>query len=293
MSIVTENRVETINNFLIDLDDDLNRGLYISSYRALFTEIYHITTINGSFVDNTEATFKEILINGTIKGNSSIGPWIANNTLHNWTQRMWVQAGIADIGLRFNISSLRIYQENPWQVVVELNLTIGAFDNRNVANFTYNRTTIAVIDIVGFEDPLYAVYTNQSVLNHIIRAPFSTDFVINPDIDNNTDRLENHSIYSYYINHTDAPSFLMRIQGDLGADPDGNGIESLIYPLQFLSEQIEVHNRTLVDYLFFKSSVSDDSGNKINTSHSPGAPDWIRIDPAHYFLYNVTGIMEP
>ena len=82
-----------------------------------------------------------------------------------------------------------------------------------------------------------------------------------------------------YTNSSDGPSFLMRLEGNLSNDPDGNGIESFIYipyfePFPWFSKE----DRTVIDYLYFDG---DDPG-----SHQvPGMWSWFWIDTPHDSKY--------
>ena len=62
---VIESRVMSMNSFLQDVERDLERGLYISSFRAVLSLQNYMTT-KGRFYDNIHQSFKESIINGTI-----------------------------------------------------------------------------------------------------------------------------------------------------------------------------------------------------------------------------------
>ena len=62
---VIETRVSTINNFIKDVDTDIDRGFYISSFRSMLA-IGDFITANNTFMPDIEAAVEEALSNATI-----------------------------------------------------------------------------------------------------------------------------------------------------------------------------------------------------------------------------------
>ena len=78
------------------------------------------------------------------------------------------------------------------------------------------------------------------------------------DVINDTSILEEHLLESYYINHTDAPSFLMRFKGDFSASPFG--IESMVNVEELFEQGLFKKNRSVIDYLYFGNSSTTGIG---------------------------------
>ena len=280
-SAIIESRINAMNNFLIDIDNDIERGLYISGYRALFNTINYITEIRGDYIGDANETFCELLLNGTYLGNHSNGGFMFNNTFMNWSERMVAQADAMDMDLKITINNVRLFQENPWKVSVEINASISLIDHRNTANWTTHKLVDAEISILDFEDPVYAIETSGDVSNYFRRTN-NTDFV---DDDNNTGVLNEHNKQMYYVNNSLAPSFLKRLEGDFSSDP--NGIESLVYLPDIWTEGIKLYNKSVIDYIYFEDSYPEDSDNFIKDM-----PNWFKIDDNHLDLYEVSGLVE-
>ena len=85
----------------------------------------------------------------------------------------------------------------------------------------------------------------------------------------------------YYISHDDSPSFLMRLEGNLGNST--YGIESLVNLEEFQQQGLAIKDRSIVDYIYFgtKSTIN----YRVNNT-----PSWFKIDGGHLDTYQVTNI---
>ena len=131
----------------------------------------------------------------------------------------------------------------------------------------YNRpgnTINTYISVTNFEDPIYSISTNGLITNSINKTPYEVPIAIG----NLPDHVEN----SYYIAHSDAPSFLNRLEGNLS--DDANGIESLVYLPRLPSPEI----KSCVDYIYF-------STDNPATSGVSGMPSWFKLDTPHLSVY--------
>ncbi len=64
--VVTEMRIDSMNDFIKDLERDTERGLYISSYRALLALEASII-VSGDFLDDVESSFEATTVGRTKK----------------------------------------------------------------------------------------------------------------------------------------------------------------------------------------------------------------------------------
>ena len=270
---VAGTRIETMNFFVKDVEKDINNGIYIAGFRTLLSFNQFIAT-NGTYIDDVNARFKESFLNGTISGQPL--SLMQSSTFTDWANKISAKADIIDIILNYTIIDVNINQSNPWSVDVGLNISINIKDKKNTSSWIRNRYFMTKINIIGFEDPLYVVNSNGRVSNTIIQTNISP-FVSNGDVTN----LLLHTNYSYYISHADSPSFLMRLQGNLGNS--SNGIESLVNLDKFQQQNLPLKDRSVIDFIYFGN------GNTVNYRIN-NTPSWFKIDQNHLATYGVTNL---
>ena len=250
---VIEIRVTTMNSFIKDLENDVDNAIFIVGFRSLLSlddyMMYHDAFLNDAVAGtpSLSSAFDEVFRLGTIDSERMI--LMGNNTFLNWTEKMKAQANKTGISLDFTINSITISQSEPWKVGVSVNLDIDAQDNKNTAKWDINSKTFTrQINITGFVDPLYLVKT-QGKANNTIRRTTVPDF-------STTSNLKIHLDNSYYIEKTDAPSYLDRFENDLG--PSAYGIESLanVSKLSGLGLGLPAI-KTAVDHIYFGSTDPD------------------------------------
>lgn len=263
-------RIWTMNSFIKDVEQDLEKGLYIASYRALAGMNEYIIQ-EDAYITDLDGMFKELVQSGTIDGDE-IGP-IQNHTLSNWSAKINVEAEKIGLIANFTIEDISISQSDPWYVDVEASIRILLADEKNTsswnrtANITYN------VPIQGLKDPVSIVNSNNLVTTFMNKTTIS-DFVQGENIDN----LMRHTNQSYYIQNSDAPSFLMRLQGSLGSSPAG--IERLVDVQALQDAGFAGNGRSVVDHIYFGSG-------SVTTYSIDGAPSWFKIDENHLELYEV------
>ncbi len=260
-SLVIGERVRSIDYFISDLEQDIRRGAFIAGFRALLGLQQHITA-QGAFLNDTQAAFKEVFINGTIEDEPLS---IMNETeLVVWIDRMQQEADKLGIIFDYRIDGVRIFHANPWVVTIQLNISMNVTDRQGTA--TWERTSViySLVNITDFEDPLYTVYTGGRVANSIRKTNIS-DFTDGTD----TDNLMYHIDNDLYISSPSAPSYIDRLSGELNASP--SGIESIVNLNRFESVQLPLKNKTCVDYIYF--SDLEPQSWLIN-----GTYNWLRLD---------------
>jgi len=215
------------------------------------------------------------VMNGTIGSVSLV--LMQNSTFPEWVARLQSEALKTGIVVSFNVSSVTIYQDDPWHVKGKINLSINVTDTRNSSSWHQHREIISSMSILGLEDPLYAVKTYGRAPNSINMTPYDGNYVSGVDVTN----LNRHANNSYYANSTSAPSFLMRFEGNLSASP--YGIESMVN-LQTLQDQgLAVKQKSVIDYVYWGSSNTTDY-------RVTGTPSWFYIDSGHVARYQVGGL---
>ncbi|MDD5192915.1 MAG: hypothetical protein PHH54_01380 [Candidatus Nanoarchaeia archaeon] len=268
-------RIKTMNSYVSSLEEDIPRKLYITGYRIIFVLEEEVIK-NGTYITNLNSAFSEAFFNGTIKGIDYTSPDEYNNSglllestfegTDGIKDKINDKANSLNIDVTFINPEVNLSQDDPWHIKVSLKSNLIIKDRGNMALWNKTADYYVYIPIENFEDPLYIVNTNAKVVNKFVKTPYNVPVL--------TANLTNHFENSYYINHTDAPSFLKRLQGDLSADP--NGIESLVNTHKLSIQGIEVKDRCVIDYLYFSGPGCD-----IAEIHD----SWIKIDSNHTETY--------
>lgn len=254
-------RIDTINFFIQDVEKDINKGAFIAGFRTLLSFNQFITT-NGTFIDNADERFNEVFLNGTINQQSL--NLMKDATFTDWANRISAEAGKIDILFNFTVNRIDLNQSDPWSVDIGINISLDVRDKRNTSSWIRNKYIVTKVSILEFEDPLYIVNSNGRVTNPIIVSNI-TKFVISGKVDN----LLIHANNSYYIAHNTSPSFLMRLEGNLGNST--YGIESLVNLDKFEQQGLAVKDRSIVDYIYFGNQ------NTVNFRVN-NTPAWFKID---------------
>lgn len=267
---VTVTRVETMNTYLRSIGSDLQRGLYISTVRAILSMDRYVAQ-KGVFLQDTESGFIELMVNGTIS--SQIMPLMTASKISDWISRVKSKGLENNIITTFSNISYIVYQDDPWYVTVNMTLNVLINDTKNIASFYTYQTITTKVDIKRFEDPLYIVKTNGSLINTFNKTIYEGSYV--PVASG----LYNHVENQLYTNHTDAPSFLMRFEGNLSSSP--YGIESFINKQKLTTQGILVYQeRSNIDYIYW-------GGNPVDGETVAGMQPWFRIDTAHKARYQL------
>ena len=261
ISFATETRIGTMNMFISDVEEDIERGTYIAGFRSLVAMADEIVT-NGEYIDDADMVFNELFFNGTI--NSTNSSLLVNNSFTDWMSKIKAEAGKIDLTINFSDLGAEIYQESPWEVCVEIHTEIFITDREKTSSWRKNRTIKSYIELNGFEDPLYPMGTNGLVENRI-EETIHTNFTIGTDVDN----LLNHTYDGYYIAFSGAPSYLMRLEGNLSSSM--YGIESLVDIDELISKGVDVESKSIVDYIYF-------SGDDPVDYEVDGTPSWFKLD---------------
>lgn len=265
----TNARISTMESFLFSIEENLQRQMFISGFRAIFLAENEITT-KGQYITNTNNFFQEAFFNGTVNGIEQ--DILLGATYNELIDSINQKADKINVNITLSNPILTISQVDPWNVKLTLTTNFTMQDQSNLARWEKQQVIISYIPIEGFLDPIYTLNSNRLVLNKIKKTPYS-NFVQGSNISN----LLNHTTNSYYINSTTAPSFLNRLEGNLNANQ--NGIESLVYLPKLSAQNIQTQDKSVVDYIYFSS-------NNPATSTITGMPSWFKIDNAHLGVYN-------
>ena len=263
---VIEIRVNTMNNFVIDLENDMENAINIIGFRSLLS-IEEYMMKNDDFIDNLGTTlsgaFDEAFRLGTINSENMV--LMQDNTFVDWIGRMKNISNKTDVTLDFTINSVSIAHSDPWTVDVTVNLDITIQDKKSTASWVIDdkdyikkiNITSGIGDDHRFVDPLYLVF-NDGLANNTLRRTTVPDFSSISNLQTHVDgRIPGGVGGSYYIANTDAPSYLNRFEETTRFTASGNGIESLV-DVETVSGLGLGHpsSKTAVDHLYFDTTSS-------------------------------------
>ena len=284
-ALVIETRIDSMNDFLKDVETDIERGLFISGFRGLLGITQKIIN-QGQFIANFPVVFNEIVLNGTIDGNAS--PLASDSTFGLWVQKMQLQS--MKLGIELNVTNSAVWAAmiSPWVIGVFVNATIQTRDVNSLAGWVRNKTYWTTINIEGFEDPVFAIKSGEFYIRTIHKTPHK---VFSNNINDVTNLLD-HMINGYYIAYPAAPDYLMRLQGDLTNSSSGLGIESMI-DISALQASIPagggfaglIQNKSVIDHIYW--SGWDPQSYRVNFT-----PAHVRLDneSERLIFYNVWNI---
>lgn len=252
-SLVIETRIDSMNDFLKDVETDIERGLFIAGFRGLLGINQNIID-KGQFVTNFPVLFNEIVLNGTLNGNSS--PLANDSSFNLWIKKMQSQS--LKLGIVLNVSQSDVWSAmvTPWIMAVYINATIRTEDVNSLASWVRNKTYWTSINIEGFEDPVFAIKSGGYYTRTIKRSPYK----VFSDNKNDVSGLLDHVLKGYYIAYPAAPDYLMRLQGNLGNSSSGLGIESTV-DIAALQAAIPagggfagiIQNKSIIDHIYWST----------------------------------------
>ena len=269
---VIETRVNTINKFIKDVDTDIDRGFYISSFRSMLA-IGDFITANNTFMPDIDAAFEEALINSTIMNESH--SLLTGASFIDWTEKIKDEASKIDIIIDFIISNITLNQSGPWKVNAEMDIAYNITDKKQTASWMKSNHIGIELSIIGLEDPIYSLNTYGKIINKITQAN-ETNF-------NDFDVLKNHISNSYYIASEQGPSFLMRLEGNFSNSTDG--IESIVNLKELEIQGLSIKTASAVDYIYFSNeSISSCMINE--TINETASYNWFRLDDSDSYHLN-------
>jgi len=273
-----QKRIETMNSFLFSVEENLERQLFISGFRIIFLFEKHILEGRGQgtngYIADVNASFQEAFYNGTIEGYTDEEIQLLMNgvTFSNITDAINKKALKINVEINLLNPVVEITQEDPWNVKITLTINLAMQDLAGLASWNRTQVIVAYIPIQGFEDPIYPLETNDITITNVInRTPYETFSSASEFLD--------HEANTYYLNNSDAPSFLDRLEGNIAASSSCCGIESLV--VTKLGSIIQ--GRSIVDHKYFLGTSADQP-----PSCNPPLSSLYKIDNPHHLIYQCT-----
>ncbi|MBN2454475.1 hypothetical protein JXB11_02925 [Candidatus Woesearchaeota archaeon] len=269
-------KTSSLNSFVLSLDQDIERGLFIAGFRALISAD-QVVSGSGEFLNDSESAIREAMVNGTINGKSV--SMMNQSTIGEWLSRIESEATKMGIIVNFSYVSLEINQTNPWEVGYKATIIYNVTDFTGTADFRREGGVETEVSIDGLKDPLYTVFTSGKIIRAINMTAYEGNYVSGVD----TTNLKEHINSLMYANSS-GPSYLMRLEGNLGNS--SVGIESIVRLPDLQEQGLPVYERSCVDYIYFGNDTPEIY--VINNTFE----DWLRIDDAHLEKYRVEGVAE-
>jgi len=272
-----EIRLIAMNDFINDFNNDVHRSTRISATRALIALEDYVSTNEEYFssLDDFNNAFKELFYEGAINGvNHSL---MIDSSFSDYETK--VSGNANSIGLNFliNVTKIQLVQEDPWNVQVIIDAHIKLNDTSKLAYWDFNGTFVTSVPVDGLRDPLYSINTNGRLQNTVRKSNISM-FVNGTD----TSGLIEHIQDGYYIEESDAPSFIMRFYANLSSSP--YGIESIVNIPSINDQGLPVdENAPVIDYKYFSGDYN------ANACDIENMPSWFKLETTDLNSYNLTG----
>ena len=267
-------RINSMNEFVKSVERDMQRALYIASFRAILSMSDYITT-SGKYVNDTEKGFVRLVFNGTVGNRTTVEPLMVNQTILNWSKKIMQLSQGLEVSLNLKVINVSVFQDAPWEIntVAYLNFTIT--DSKQTAAWTRLTRISSSLPVENFEDPIYMIKSNGKVARRIVKSNITAW---------NISALKLHLLGRTFTASSSAPSFLKRLEGNLTASPQG--IETLVDTNELRVFGLTILDRSSVDYIYWGAAVTVKYG--IHNITDKLYPDF-RLDNAHVASYNVRG----
>jgi hypothetical protein len=267
-------RVQTVNDFVKDVEIDLQKGITITTARTLLG-IQEYMTEEGMYLGSAPTVFEEGFLQGTIESTSV--NLLTNATFPDWIEKIQEQAEKIDINATFAVLDMEVTHTDPWTLNVSVVVEMNVSDKRKTAQWSRQKQVSSKISVLGLEDPVYIVHTGGRVTN-TIRQTNATPFVVGSSVSN----LMAHTNGSFYFASNLSPSYLLRLEGSFNSSPFG--MESLVNVPKLQANNVPIFDRSVVDVVYF--------GPQSTTNHRiNGTPSWFKIDVEHLDTYGVAGLI--
>jgi len=275
----TSTRISTMGNFLDSIEKNLERQMFISGFRIIFLAENQVT-VTGTYILSVNDFFNEAFFNGTVAGQSS--DILNGATYTDLINSINNNAKKINVDITLKNSNIFLSMEDPWNVKFTLVSDFVMEDKSGLAKWEKQQNISALIPIEGFEDPMFIINTNALVSRKINQTIYDGIYANGSDVTN----LLSHVNDGLYVEHTGAPNFLQRFEGDLTSDPGGNGIESFVNINELSQQGLPTSTKSTIDFIYFSSENPPHNGVQ-------GMPSWFKIDNQdnHHAKYNVTSII--
>jgi hypothetical protein len=273
-TLVTKTLGDKLASYTGSINEDLPRASDIIVGRAVETAITYVD-VSGQPLDNAEARLQEIMINGTIGGNSTSQLF----TFTEWVSQIRAKGNNFGFNTNVSVASITVRPLDSYRINVTVGIMVNVSDRSQKMRLYRIYYTQVPVSVVGMSDPLYTMKTN-GLIKRIITAPNITV--------SGTANFDRAVDERFYMPSAAGPSFLDRLEGRTtiaGAYENftGIGLETVVDLPQLQANGLEIRgNQSAVDYIYFSAPANQ--GYPVSGSDHA----WLRMDSAHALTYNIT-----
>ena len=282
-----ETRANAMNGFYNDLVEDSKKAIGIVGKRAIASAISYVVS-KGVALSQANKTLVELITNGTIEGEEQ--PLMNQSTIVDWEKKMEDVGSLEGFDTELEVNNVVVQPFDSFDLKISYSLEVNLSDKNFKMNLSRIKTLDVIVDINGFEDPLYPLYTYGRAVNLFIKTPHWMNYS-SEDLTNLQDDLNN----SYYHPSKDGGSFLDRLEGKCVVQDKYKitnteiGLESFVNKDDLESLGLPVdEDRSNIDYIYFCEL-------NVQAYQINGMPSNFRLDNqttvlgmTHLQIYNVT-----
>ncbi len=244
----TQKRIETLNSYVYTVEEDISRNLFVAGFRTTYITLEEIRQNPNIINSNFTSVFNESFFEGTYNGNSK--SLMQGATFKDIIKDLENSSSRINANVTIENASVYVNQVDPWNLRFNMKFRLKVWDLNGFVSWDKETIASSIVPTKYFDDPMYISKTKG---NYNVK--------VKETIYNNLSNVNNFSWHldgEYYINHSDAPSFLNRLEGKFIADP--NGVESFIDldKLALIYQTIggNIENRSNIDYMYFSENNS-------------------------------------
>ena len=165
-------RASELKYFVDSIETDLNRFMEIVGKRALISAVSNIT-VSGNPLDDAQLRLRELIENGTLKGNYS--PLVDKDNLKRWEKNVSDIASNSGFDLSLEITEINITQNDSFKILFEIKALVNISDQNAKMGILRNITAESIVSIDGLEDPIFPLNTLGRIFR-VIRYYNFTDY---------------------------------------------------------------------------------------------------------------------
>ncbi|MFA6035661.1 MAG: hypothetical protein WC759_01765 [Candidatus Micrarchaeia archaeon] len=275
-------RANEMGNFIDSISLDMPRAVDIATKRALVAGINEVD-LRGSGLDDAQLRLRELVMNGTIYGSDSY--WLNASTVPEWSERVQVIGGNKGFDVNFSFSSFAVSPYDSFHLRADLEWSVNLSDRLVSMSVRRSYNTTVLIPIANLDDPLYPMHTRGLANRKVVPANFTSY---------NLTTLDTIVANSLYVNSSDGPSFMDRLEDNLIVPSKYNlmtssqiGLASIVNVQDLINYGLEVdENQTSVDYVYFGTIPVQ--GYPVNGSSYA----WLRLNDEQAQFYGVNGSLD-
>ncbi len=269
---VTNVKTETLNSFVKSLNSSfIPDALKVSSNQVMISLLDYESN-KSIYINDINDYFKKVMETGDYNGERQDGMFIEDLDYRLTIALDEIKTLAQEQGAVFeyspiDYSTIKIFQRDPWHVVISLKFSYTLKDVKNEINWNIkDREISAVLNVENYRDPLYLLEIGKISLM-ITKTPYTQrEF---QDIN----KFNDHIIKGYFAANSGAPSFIKRLAGDFS--PSLYGIESLLDPVYYYQNELYSN----ADYQFI---------NQVLGECVDDMPDSFKLDVSHLNYYQRT-----